>query len=115
MRRRGQANRLTQIGTFAQELSDFAVIAAHELLEHKDGEELMLRELPGAAPVRVSRQRLDGHRVCDQQHLPRRLGGLVHPASCRRANTLALPNMRRTDDVFYGAGEGQFCAFFFEF
>src|SRR5690242_12228973 len=57
LQRLAQLAQLAQLAPLAQVLRDAAVVATLGLLEHQDRQELRLRELLGAEPMRVRWQR----------------------------------------------------------
>ncbi len=104
----GEPDGLTQFGTVEQQLQDAAIILLLMGFEDQAGEELPVGELLRRKAMRVRRNHPPRRFMCDEQHLLRRLAGGGHPASCSIGGNPALPNKRRTRNVFYRATYGRY-------
>jgi hypothetical protein len=86
-----------------QERDDPAIILPLVRFEHQQGEQLMLREFVRTVAMAVKRKNARGGLHRFPNHRTWRLGCEAHVASSTDAKRIALPNMRRTSNVFYRA------------
>ena len=67
---------VAQITAIAQQGRQLAIVELQELFQHQAGEQLRLRELLGAESMAIIRQAQTARQMRDDEHSPRRFGGL---------------------------------------